>query len=108
MAPHGLGWDCLKKQHFKIHQNMVDFDMVKTHDTQWFMQGLSEVTALQNAPTLLLCLLCLFPLTRFNQYYNEAVSQVKHSTDLSIKRLLTELETGGNVRFEDGNSNDVW
>ena len=49
-----------------------------------------------------------FSIDRYNQYHMEAVAHVKHSTDIAIKRLLTELETGGNVRFEDGNSNDVW
>ena len=41
-------------------------------------------------------------------FHSEAVCNVKHTTEISIKRLLAELESGGNVRFEEGRSSDVW
>ena len=33
---------------------------------------------------------------------------MENISESTIKRLLLELETGGNVRFEDGTTNDVW
>ncbi|XP_077863786.1 leucine-rich repeat-containing protein 9-like [Saccoglossus kowalevskii] len=40
--------------------------------------------------------------------YDESVSRMRQVCDVTVRRLLTELETGGNVRFEDGRSADVW
>ncbi|PIK59194.1 hypothetical protein BSL78_03891 [Apostichopus japonicus] len=52
--------------------------------------------------------LCYDKLTQMDQYHREATQRVEQSTELVNKRLMTELETGGNVRFEDGSSADVW
>ncbi|XP_071832914.1 leucine-rich repeat-containing protein 9-like isoform X2 [Apostichopus japonicus] len=52
--------------------------------------------------------LCYDKLRQMDQYHREATQRVEQSTELVNKRLMTELETGGNVRFEDGNSADVW
>ncbi|KAK3738851.1 hypothetical protein QZH41_015070 [Actinostola sp. cb2023] len=40
--------------------------------------------------------------------YRESCEQVQLVSDMTIQRLLVELETGGNVRFEDGKPPDVW
>jgi hypothetical protein len=45
---------------------------------------------------------------RIDRCYVESREQVENISQSTIKRLLLELETGGNVRFEDGNTNDVW
>lgn len=42
------------------------------------------------------------------KYHSEAILKVKHATSGAIQRLVTELETGGNVRFEDGTASDIW
>ncbi|XP_072171420.1 leucine-rich repeat-containing protein 9-like [Diadema setosum] len=42
------------------------------------------------------------------KYHAEAISKVKHATAMASQRLITELETGGNVRFEDGSASDIW
>ncbi|CAH1791753.1 unnamed protein product [Owenia fusiformis] len=41
-------------------------------------------------------------------YFNEALGKLRQVTELTINRLVAELETGGNVRFEDGMASDVW
>ena len=48
---------------------------------------------------------CLF---RLEHYYKEALDHLKQSMDVTIRRLTTELETGGNIRFEDGKASDLW
>ncbi|KAJ8046058.1 Leucine-rich repeat-containing protein 9 [Holothuria leucospilota] len=52
--------------------------------------------------------LCYDKLKQMDLYHNEAAQRLKQSMELASKRLITELETGGNVRFEDGVSSDVW
>ena len=41
-------------------------------------------------------------------YYTEAVERLRKVTDDQVQRLVMELDTGGNVRFEDGTQSDVW
>jgi hypothetical protein len=45
---------------------------------------------------------------RFESFYNEAANRIKKSADVIVNRMLIELESGGNVRFEEGSSSDVW
>ena len=40
--------------------------------------------------------------------FQHSCEQVGAVCDLTIQRLVIELETGGNVRFEDGNPGDLW
>lgn len=47
-------------------------------------------------------------LFRIDQCYVESRAQVESISRSTVKRLLLELETGGNVRFEDGTTNDIW
>ncbi|XP_039271513.2 leucine-rich repeat-containing protein 9-like [Styela clava] len=42
------------------------------------------------------------------EYHKQALDQVKALTSISVDRLMLELETGGNVRFEQGSTKDVW
>lgn len=42
------------------------------------------------------------------EYHNHALQQVNGLTTVAVNRLLVELETGGNVRFEQGSPKDVW
>ena len=46
--------------------------------------------------------------SRVEKYHSEAITKVKHTTAMAVQRLVTELETGGNVRFEDGTASDIW
>ncbi|CAK8686447.1 unnamed protein product [Clavelina lepadiformis] len=41
-------------------------------------------------------------------YYEQACDLLGTLANTSIKRLTMELDTGGNVRFEQGTQNDVW
>ncbi|CAG2238484.1 Leucine-rich repeat-containing protein 9 [Mytilus edulis] len=41
-------------------------------------------------------------------YYNEAAARIKKSADVIVNRMLIELESGGNVRFEEGSPTDIW
>ena len=45
---------------------------------------------------------------RFESFYNEAANRIKKSADVIVNRMLIELESGGNVRFEEGSPSDVW
>ena len=47
-------------------------------------------------------------LFRIDQCFVESQAQVESISRSTVKRLLLELETGGNVRFEDGTTNDIW
>ncbi|KAI8827030.1 uncharacterized protein EV422DRAFT_491205 [Fimicolochytrium jonesii] len=38
----------------------------------------------------------------------ETTEQIVQQSDIAIRKLLLELETGGNVRFEDGQAGDEW
>lgn len=38
----------------------------------------------------------------------ESRGQVRDISHSTVKRLLLELETVGNVRFEDGTTNHIW
>ncbi|XP_033624638.1 leucine-rich repeat-containing protein 9-like [Asterias rubens] len=52
--------------------------------------------------------LCTQLIQQMDVYHGEAIANVKHTTEVTIKRLLAELESGGNVRFEEGQSSDLW
>ncbi|XP_059173305.1 leucine-rich repeat-containing protein 9-like isoform X2 [Physella acuta] len=41
-------------------------------------------------------------------YAKLSETRVRQMADMMVKRLLVELETGGNVRFEDGLATDPW
>nr|CAB3263538.1 leucine-rich repeat-containing protein 9-like [Phallusia mammillata] len=41
-------------------------------------------------------------------YYNQSVDVLNSLASVSINRLTEELESGGNVRFEQGSPSDVW
>ncbi|KAJ3065950.1 Leucine-rich repeat-containing protein 9 [Podochytrium sp. JEL0797] len=47
-------------------------------------------------------------LDNFHQHKRDIVTQIVQQSDMAIRKLLLELETGGNVRFEDDQSNDPW
>ncbi|XP_078672195.1 leucine-rich repeat-containing protein 9-like isoform X1 [Branchiostoma floridae x Branchiostoma belcheri] len=47
-------------------------------------------------------------LKEVEEYYEDSCSRIKSVSEQTVRRLVTELETGGNVRFEDGRSTDVW
>ena len=40
--------------------------------------------------------------------YEYSREHVLHMSTLNVRRLLIELQTGGNVRFEDGKPTDIW
>jgi len=44
----------------------------------------------------------------FDALVTELAREVKIETEDMITRLMLELETGGNIRLEDGSSRDVW
>ncbi|KAK7487003.1 hypothetical protein BaRGS_00021673, partial [Batillaria attramentaria] len=41
-------------------------------------------------------------------FHKEAKHRIQQAADNLISRLVVELETGGNVRFEEGSSSDLW
>jgi len=43
-----------------------------------------------------------------DQYHEETVSILKHVVDTSKRRLLLELQSGGNIKFQPGNSESLW
>ena len=45
---------------------------------------------------------------RIDQCHQESCDQVNSVSEMTVQRLLLELETGGNVRFEDGKPSDPW
>ncbi|ORY39828.1 L domain-like protein [Rhizoclosmatium globosum] len=47
-------------------------------------------------------------LDNFHQHKRDVVTQIIEQSDMAIRKLLMELETGGNVRFEDDQSNETW
>lgn len=46
--------------------------------------------------------------SEIEEYFEEMLARIHLSADLNIDRLVVELETGGNVRFEEGSSTDNW
>ncbi|XP_070181590.1 leucine-rich repeat-containing protein 9-like isoform X2 [Littorina saxatilis] len=42
------------------------------------------------------------------EFYEEAKVRIQRSADSVANRMVVELETGGNVRFEEGATTDVW
>lgn len=47
-------------------------------------------------------------LTEINTTYTNAVSKIRAQGDSTIQKLLLELETGGNIRFESGSGAAGW
>ena len=45
---------------------------------------------------------------RMDEFCDEAKARIQRAADGMVNRLVVELETGGNVRFEEGSSTDVW
>ena len=45
---------------------------------------------------------------RLEKFHSEGVARIVSTFNNSLQRLTMELETGGNVRFDDGNLNDQW
>ena len=45
---------------------------------------------------------------RIDKCHQESCEQVNNVSESTVQRLLLELETGGNVRFEDGKPTDPW
>lgn len=43
-----------------------------------------------------------------DSFYSEAGDRIRKSADVIINRMLIELESGGNVRFEEGSPSDIW
>lgn len=41
-------------------------------------------------------------------FYAEAADRIRKSADVIVNRMLIELESGGNVRFEEGTPSDIW
>ena len=49
-----------------------------------------------------------FTTNRVESFYNEGLALFRRASEIQVQRLVIELEMGGNVRFEDGTTNDVW
>ncbi|TYZ63056.1 hypothetical protein PybrP1_006872 [[Pythium] brassicae (nom. inval.)] len=45
---------------------------------------------------------------RMNYEFNRLRASLQSTSDINIARLLLELETGGNIRLEDGKPSDAW
>ncbi|XP_046860865.1 leucine-rich repeat-containing protein 9-like [Xenia sp. Carnegie-2017] len=64
---------------------------------------LTKIEKLQERIQLLEC-----TCEEIDKCYERSCSQVENISNFTIRRLELELETAGNVRFEDGNSNNIW
>ncbi|KAJ3037570.1 Leucine-rich repeat-containing protein 9, partial [Rhizophlyctis rosea] len=47
-------------------------------------------------------------LRALNRHKEDIASHITQQSDMAIRKLLLELETGGNVRFEDEQTTDAW
>lgn len=47
-------------------------------------------------------------LKELQMIYDSLRKRVYDMSEQNIHRLMTELETGGNIRFEEGKPNDKW
>lgn len=47
-------------------------------------------------------------LKELQMIYDNLRKRVYDMSEQNIHRLMTELETGGNIRFEEGKPNDKW
>jgi hypothetical protein len=47
-------------------------------------------------------------LKELSMIYDNLRKRVYDMSEQNIHRLMTELETGGNIRFEEGKPNDKW
>ncbi|GMF30965.1 unnamed protein product [Phytophthora lilii] len=45
---------------------------------------------------------------RMNQDFDRLKTGLRYTSEMNIARLMLELETGGNIRLEDGKSSDAW
>ena len=45
---------------------------------------------------------------RVEAFYKETVSRFRESANMLVNRMVVELESGGNVRFEEGSPSDLW
>lgn len=45
---------------------------------------------------------------RIDHFFTDGVEKFRAMVDITLQRLLSELETGGNIRFEDGKPSDLW
>ena len=45
---------------------------------------------------------------RLDEFCDEAKARIERAADNMVNRMVVELETGGNVRFEEGSATDVW
>ena len=62
---------------------------------------------------LFICNFCqsimvLFISIRIEVYFKQAMDMMITLANVANKRLLVELETGGNVRYEQGRSSNIW
>ncbi|KAK3093172.1 hypothetical protein FSP39_012192 [Pinctada imbricata] len=46
--------------------------------------------------------------TEVDSYHQEAINRVNFTGETLVRRMTIELESGGNVRFEEGSPSDVW
>jgi Leucine-rich repeat (LRR) protein len=47
-------------------------------------------------------------MARMNQDFDRVQTRLEWAADVNISRLLLELDTGGNIRLEDGSPSDAW
>lgn len=50
----------------------------------------------------------MYQFFRIESFYAEAGDRIRKSADVIVNRMLIELESGGNVRFEEGSPSDIW
>ena len=46
--------------------------------------------------------------SRIESYYTETVNRFRQTATTLVNRMVVELESGGNVRFEEGTPSDMW
>jgi hypothetical protein len=82
----------------KVLQEMIFInDKTKINLAKQSIRVLEEALVQQN---------CSFE--KISIHHSEISSQIMDQSDMAIRKLLLELETGGNVRFEDEQQGDAW
>lgn len=71
----------------------------------YFENGVNGFWITPEPVVIMFVFICL---SRIESYYQDTLARIRHTRDIWVGRLVTELESGGNIRFEDGLPSSVW
>ena len=95
--------DCFEWSHCLFSNSKINIDILLI---EFHTPIISSTNVVRRNWTLICfdCVTCF----RIDQCHQESCEQVNSVSEMTVQRLLLELETGGNVRFEDGKPSDPW